>query len=109
MREGALNVINHSKNRSLIDASWEVVGSKNGEANAFKRTRNSLTRVDIGFVEAGQDAFDFQFVLAVLQQIDKVLARKSRREHLRRHKKSQRLLVCHMVTPSLAHVFHQPS
>jgi len=104
-----LDIINHCEDRSFVNASWVVVGSEDVETNALKRTRDPLARIDVGLVKACQDALDLQVVFAVFQQFDEVLARKSRRELLRWHKESQRLLISHMVTPSITHVFHQPS
>ena len=106
-----LDVIDHCEDGVFVDAGREVVGREEGEADAFKRTRHALSRVDVLLVEAGQNALHLQLILAVFQQVDKVFARQRvvrGGELRRRDKECQSLLICHVPTPSFTHVFHQP-
>ena len=62
---------------------------KSTESNAFKNTRNSLTRVDVFFVETDKHTFEVEDFFAMLKKLDKMFARELGRDDVVRQEKSQ--------------------
>jgi hypothetical protein len=74
MSGGGLYVIDHCEDAVLVDGRGVLVGMEDVEADALQDTRDALTRIDLVLVEADEHALEVEDLLAVLEQLDEVIA-----------------------------------
>jgi len=104
---GRLDVVHHREDVVLVHAGRELVRMENGKSDALENTRDSLTGINVLFVEAREHTLEVVNLFAVLEQLGEVLARHLRWDRIVGQKQGQGRFLRNVATPLIAYLFYK--